>query len=84
MNKIDLKNTSSFKEAGEEIERLDRLFIEKFGKNTKCEMFIFLLGDVKLGTQRQGVALYWDKKHDKEADFFKQQVQYTTTYNKST
>lgn len=73
MNRKDIINTSSVQDAYDEIERLDKLFIEAFGKNTKCDMSIYTVGEVKDGTRRYGVTLYWDTKYEKEAEFFKSQ-----------
>ena len=73
MNRQDIVETSSIQNAYDEIERLDKLFIEAFGKNTKCEMSIYTVGEVKDGTRRYGVTLYWDNKNEKEAEFFKSQ-----------
>ena len=73
MNRQDIVETSSIQNSYDEIERLDKLFIEAFGKNTKCEMSIYTVGEVKDGTRRYGVTLYWDNKNEKEAEFFKSQ-----------
>jgi hypothetical protein len=71
MNRITLKETASVNDAALEIERLEKLFIEAFNKNTKCEMFIFTVGDVKDGTRKHGITIYWDNKFANELDFFK-------------
>jgi len=73
MNRKTIVDTSSVQQAFDEIERLDKLFIETFNRNTKCEMSIYTVGEVKDGTRRYGVTLYWDSKYEKEAEFFKSQ-----------
>ena len=68
-----LKETASIKDAFDEIKRLDDLFVKTFNRNPKVDLFIFSVGDPRVQLTN-GITIEWDKKNEKEFEFYKEQA----------